>query len=171
MVTVTAGALGIVKGAAVPLPVVLVQPPTVWVTVKAPPEVTVIGLVVEAELLQYKVPVAVVEIWELPHKLVTVTAGALGIVNGAAVPLAAKLIQPSTVVWVTVKAPPEVTEIGLVVEAELLQVNVPVAVVEIWVLPHKLVIVKSGVTGEIIVAVASAVVTNKPLFAQVILQM
>ena len=52
---------------------------------------------VVAPLLHRKVPVAVVDNIDEPQLLTTVTAGAVGIAFGAAMPEPAALIQPLTV--------------------------------------------------------------------------
>lgn len=49
-------------------------------------------------LLHSKLPAAVVDNVVLPQLFSTITTGAVGIAFGAAVPLPASLVQPSTVV-------------------------------------------------------------------------
>ena len=80
MTTVTTGADGIDKGAAIPEPEALVHPPTVLVTVYVPAVVTVIDEVV-APVLHNNAPVAVVDNTELPQLLTTVTKGADGVIG------------------------------------------------------------------------------------------
>jgi hypothetical protein len=58
-------------------------------------------LEVEAPVLHSSVPAAVVDKVDEPQLSDTVTAGADGVVLGAAVPLPDPLVQPFTV-WVTV---------------------------------------------------------------------
>ena len=85
-VMLTAGAEGLVLGALVPLPALLVHPLTVVVTVNVPAVLTVMELV-EAPVLQSSVPVAFVDRVEFPPQLfVTVTTGVDGIDFGAAMP-------------------------------------------------------------------------------------
>ena len=96
--TVTVGADGIAFGVAVPLPVALVHPFTIWVTVYGPPVVTAIDGVVVAPLLHNKDPVKPPAVKaELPQLLTTVTAGAAGIAFGAAIPVPGALVHPFTV--------------------------------------------------------------------------
>lgn len=89
------------NGAATPLPVALVHPSTVCVTVYVPGEVTVMDVFV-SPVLHNNDPVKpdAVSV-ELPQLFITETPGAFGIVLGAAIPLPASLVHPSTV-WVTV---------------------------------------------------------------------
>ena len=95
--TVTVGATGVVFGAAVPLPVALVHPFIVVVTVYVPDVFTVIPEVV-APVLHNNIPVAAVVNVDVPSQLSTkVTTGAAGVVFGAAVLLPGKLVQPFTV--------------------------------------------------------------------------
>ena len=97
LTSATAGADGIAFGTAVPLPAALIHPFTVWVTVYVPTVVTVKDIVV-APLLHNKDPVKPPAVKaELPQLLTTVTAGAEGIVLGAAIPLRGTLVHPSTV--------------------------------------------------------------------------
>jgi len=113
-VTFTVGADGIVFGADVPLPVVLIQPFTVCVRVYVDVSVTVIDNVV-APLLHNNVPVKLVAVnTELPQLFATVTVGADGIVFGAEVPLAVPLVHPF-IACVTVYVAASVTVIDVVV--------------------------------------------------------
>jgi phage tail protein X len=81
-------------GAATPLPVILVQPVIVCVTVYVPAVTTVIEAVV-SPVLHNKDPVKPAAVnTELPQLLATDTAGAFGVVLGVAVPLPALLVQP-----------------------------------------------------------------------------
>ena len=96
LVTDTVGAAGVVFGAAVPEPAVLIQPLTDWVTVYVPAVDTVIDDEV-AVLLHNREPVKPEAVnRELSQLLVTVTVGAAGIAFGAAIPLAGELLQPLT---------------------------------------------------------------------------
>ena len=144
LTTVTAGAAGVVLGAAVPLPDALVQPSTVWVTEYAPALVTVM-LGVAAPVLHSKVPAAVVDKVDDPQSLTTVTTGAAGVVFGAAVPLPDALVQPLTV-WVTVYVPALVT-VMLGVTAPVLHSSVPAAVVDNVDDPQLSATVTAGVAG------------------------
>ena len=102
--TDSTGAVGVVFGAAVPLPGKLVQPFIVVVTVYVPAVFTVIPEVV-APVFHNNVPVAAVVNVDVPLQLsTTVTTGAAGVVFGAAVPLPGKLVHTFTVV-VTVYVP------------------------------------------------------------------
>jgi hypothetical protein len=95
--TLTVGAGGVVFGAAVPLPVAPVHPFTVCDTVYVPGSETVMEDEVAA-LFHSKEPVKAEAVnSELPQLFITVTAGADGIVFGAAVPLPGELVQPLTV--------------------------------------------------------------------------
>jgi hypothetical protein len=98
LTTDTAGAVGIVFGAAVPLPDGLVHPLTVCVTVYVPPVVTVMDGVV-APLLHNNEPVNPEAVnTELPQLFTTPTVGAATAeFAGAAVPLPAGLVHPFTV--------------------------------------------------------------------------
>ena len=99
--TVTVGAPGITLGADTPLPVTLVHPLTVCVTVYVAALVTVIAVVV-APVLHNNEPVkpdAVNTV--LPQLLDTVTAGATGNALGAEMPLPGLPVQPF-IVCVTV---------------------------------------------------------------------
>jgi hypothetical protein len=126
-VTLTTGAAGVVLGAAVPLPGRLVQPSMVVVTVYEPAVVTVMDAV-DAPVLHSRVPAAAVVRVEVPLQLsVTATAGAAGVVLGAAVPLPGRLVQPLIVV-VTVYDPAVVTVMDAV-DSPVLQSKVPAAAV------------------------------------------
>ena len=97
LTAVIAGTDGIALGADTPLPAALVHPFTVWVTVYVAAIVTVKDRVV-APVLHNKDPVkppAVND--EIAQLLTTVTAGADGIVLGAAIPLRGALVHPFTV--------------------------------------------------------------------------
>jgi hypothetical protein len=72
--SVTTGAAGTVNGAADPVPAALVEPLTVAVTLYVPVAVTVMEEVV-APVLHNKEPVAVVDNFELPQLLTSVTVG------------------------------------------------------------------------------------------------
>ena len=89
--TVTAGAEGIVLGAAAPLPEALVQPFTVCVTVYVAFVMTVMDELVSPVLHNKFDPLVLNR--ELPQLLLTVTTGA-GVLTGAATPLPAALVQP-----------------------------------------------------------------------------
>jgi hypothetical protein len=96
-VTVTVGAVGTVFGAEVPLPVGLVHPLTVCVTVYVAALVTVIEVLVAA-LLQSRDPVKLLAVnKELPQLFVTVTVGAVGIVLTVNV-AALELTEPALLV-------------------------------------------------------------------------
>jgi hypothetical protein len=124
LTTVTVGAVGIATGADDPLPVGLVQPFTVCVTVYAAVFVTVIEVVV-ALLLHNNGPVKLPAVnTELPQLLTTDTAGAVGTAKGADDPLPVALIHPFSV-CVTVYAAAFVTVMDVVV-ALLLHNNDPV---------------------------------------------
>ncbi len=147
-VTVTTGAAGIVFGAAVPLPDVLVHPFTVVVTVYVPAVLTIIDGVV-APVLHNNVPAATVDNVDVLLQLsVTVTTGAAGVVFGAAVPLPDGLVHPFTVV-VTVYGPAVPTIIDGVV-APVLHNNVPAATVDnVDVLLQLSVTVTTGAAGAV----------------------
>lgn len=94
--TETVGAGGVVFGAAVPLPVKLLQPFTVCVTEYIPAFATVMEDEVAA-LLHNREPVKSDAVkTEFSQSLTTLTAGATGISFGTAMPLPAKLLQPFT---------------------------------------------------------------------------
>jgi hypothetical protein len=97
LVTDTVGAFGADNGADVPLPVVLVHPLIVCVTVYVAALLTVI--VVElAPLLHNNAPVKLLAVKsELPHELTTDTVGADGIDFGAEAPEPVGLVHPFTV--------------------------------------------------------------------------
>jgi len=69
--------------------------------------------------LQDKVPVAVVVRYDIPHSLSTDTTGAAGTSLSADTGLAATLVHPLALVWVTVYVPAVVTVITDVVWAVL----------------------------------------------------
>ena len=95
--TVTSGNEGAVFGAAVPLPAALLQPLFETVTVYTPAVLTVIDDAI-SPVLQRRLPTAVVDSVEVPLQLfTTVTTGVKIVALGDAVPLPAKLVQPSTV--------------------------------------------------------------------------
>ena len=97
LTTDTVGAAGVVFGAAVPLPVALVHPFIVCVTVYVPAVVTVMDDVV-APLLHNNDPVKPEAVnTELPQLLITATVGAAGIDFGAAIPLPGELVHPFNV--------------------------------------------------------------------------
>ena len=97
LTTPTVGADGGVPGADVPLPVALVHPATVCVTVYVAALVTVMDDVV-APLLHNKDPVKLLAVnTELPQLLTTPTVGADGVATGADVPLPVGLVHPATV--------------------------------------------------------------------------
>jgi hypothetical protein len=91
----TVGAAGIVFGAAVTEAGALVHPPTVWVTVYVPADVTVIDAVVAPVDHSKLDPVA--DNTELPQLFVTVVTGAEGAAIGFAETVAGKLVHPPTV--------------------------------------------------------------------------
>ena len=94
LVTATVGAGGVVFGAAVPVPAVLVHPFIVCVTVYIPADITVIDGEV-SPVLHNKDPVKPEAVnKEFSQLLITVTAGAAGITLGTAIPLAGELLQP-----------------------------------------------------------------------------
>ena len=93
--TLTIGAEGVAFGDAMPEPDGLVQPPEVCVTVYVPAVNTVIDDVVSPVDHNQFEPDAVNT--ELPQLFETVTTGAEGTVNGAAVPEPAGLTHPPTV--------------------------------------------------------------------------
>jgi len=95
--TVTVGAGGIISGAAVPEPAGLIHPSgEVWVTVYSPATVTVIEAVVSPVLQRKVAPVTPVAVSvENQQSSTTVTTGAGGITNGAAVPEPGRLTHPS----------------------------------------------------------------------------
>src|SRR5436190_762290 len=97
LATVTVGADGAVIGADVPLPLALVHPFTVCVTVYVAALVTVIAVVV-ALLLHNNVPVKLPAVnVDLPQLSTIVTVGADGTATGADVPLPLKLVHPFAV--------------------------------------------------------------------------
>ena len=92
-----AGVAGVVFGALVPLPDILVHPLTVVVTVNVPAVFTVMEAVAEP-LLHKRSPDASVDRVEVPSQLsTTVTTGVASVVPGVAVPVPCKLVQPPTV--------------------------------------------------------------------------
>ena len=94
LTTDTVGADGITFGAETPLPVALIHPFTVCVTVYAEASVTVTDAVV-APLLHNNDPVKFAAVnTELPQLLTTDTDGADGITFGADIPLPAALVHP-----------------------------------------------------------------------------
>jgi hypothetical protein len=96
LATVTAGAGGVNFGLVVALPSALVQPSTVCVTVYVPATGTVMDTEV-SPVLHTKEPVKSEAVMtELSQLLATEIVGANGIVFGAAVPIAGKLIHPFT---------------------------------------------------------------------------
>jgi hypothetical protein len=96
--TETAGAAGVAKGAAMPLPGELLHPFTVWVTVYVPAVLTVMEVVV-SPVLHNNAPVNPVAVkTELPQLLATITPGVdTEEFNGAAIPFPGKLVHPFTV--------------------------------------------------------------------------
>ena len=161
-IIVTTGAVGVVFGAAVPLPGKLVQPFTVVVTVYDPAELTFIDDVA-TPVLHNNVPVAAVDKVEVPLQLsVTVTTGDVGVVFGAAVPLPGKLVQPFTVV-VTVYDPAELTAIDDVA-TPVLHNNVPVADVDKVEVPSQLsVTVTTGAGGVVFTIILVLTLFEQPL--------
>src|SRR5258706_4682351 len=122
--TPTVGADGGATGADVPLPVTLVHPDTVCITVYVAAFVTVIEVVV-APLFHNNDPVKLLAVnTELPQLFTTPTVGADGAMPGADVPLPVALVHPATV-CVTVYVAAFVTVIE-VVFAPLLHNNDPV---------------------------------------------
>ncbi len=100
-VSTTVGAAGVLFGAAIPKPGALVQPLTVCVTLKIPPEFTVIDCPVEL-VLHNKLPVAVVDNVDVPLQLfTTVTTGVAGI-TGAALIVAGDAGERHPVAFLTV---------------------------------------------------------------------
>ena len=120
------------------------HPPLVFVTVYVPAVVTFIDGVV-APVLHNNDPVAVVDNMEYPQLLTTVTTGADGIANGAAIPEPEVLVHPPTVL-VTEYVPAVVTVIDEVV-APVLHNNDPVEVVDNTELPQLLTTVTTGADG------------------------
>jgi hypothetical protein len=141
-VAVTTGVAGAVPGAAVPEAAALVQPFTVLVTVRVPAVVTVIDAVV-SPVLHKMVPPAGIDSVELPQLFVTLTTGVAVITLGAAVPEAAALVQPFTVL-VTVRVPAVITVMDAVV-SPVLHKMVPPAGIDSVELPQLFVMLTTGV--------------------------
>lgn len=119
----TLGTVGTVLGAGVPLPAALVQPFTVWVTVRVLVSDVVMNTVV-APVLHNNDPVKLDAVnLEPPQLSNTVTVGAGGVTLGDAVLLPPALVQPFKV-CVTEYTPPVVTVMEAVV-AVLLHNMVP----------------------------------------------
>ena len=124
LTTPTVGADGTASGADVPLPVALVHPATVCVTVYVAALVTVMDNVV-APLLHNNDPVKFEAVkTELPQLFTTLTVGADGVASGADIPLPVALVHPATV-CVTVYVAASVTVMEEVV-APLLHNKDPV---------------------------------------------
>lgn len=127
--TFTVGVGGVVFGFAVALPVALVHPLTVWVTVFTPAVRTVILDVVDPDGCHNNVPVAVVDkIDWLLQKSTSVTTGVAGVLLGDADCVPAALVHPLIVV-VTLYVPLVVAVIVFVV-APVLHSNEPAAPVD-----------------------------------------
>ena len=120
------------------------HPPLVFVTVYVPAVVTFIDGVV-APVLHNNDPVAVVDNMEYPQLLTTVTTGADGIANGAAIPEPEVLVHPPTVL-VTEYVPAVVIVIDEVV-APVFHNKDPEAVVDNTELPQLLATVTTGADG------------------------
>ena len=147
LITDITGVEGIAFGAALPVPATLTHPLTpVWVTWYVPAAVTVMEVVV-SDVLQSKVPVAVVDKVELAQLSKSVTTGAAGTINGVAALIPGALGHPLAVV-VTLYVPDAVTVIEEVV-APVFHNKVPVATVDNIEFPQLSASFTTGVEGAV----------------------
>ena len=126
IVEVAGLAIGVVLGAAVPLPTALTQPfAKVVVTLYVPAD-TVIADVVSVVLHNNEPDDMVLNVEVFPQLLITVTTGVAGPVLGVATTVATGLTHPFAVTWVSEYVPATLTAITAKCDPPGFHVIVPV---------------------------------------------